>query len=306
MAEGLKSGLSVNGGREFCIGGSFSKISYITIDGFECRLASNYGIVFHDVSLDSAGITVQNSYIHDTGDGDYGYHNQLMFAEYMYGHAYGTKFLNNKVGGCYGHNCIQIHGDTGNPLIQGNECYNWRHSCIDVKYSAGALVDQNVVHDGLGDDIDEAAFYIENASGGPTSDITWTHNVAYGTILGVAFQCQNAGAPVTCYMYNNTVYSSTLRQGTYGGGSVSFTVVNNILDTPTPRTGGGYVTWDYNDNVQASPIGVHDLSSVNPQYVTPGTDFHLTANSPVIDRGVDVGLPYNGSAPDMGAHEYGP
>src|SRR5439155_13368600 len=121
---GTKSGLSVNGGREFCIGGSFSKISYITIDGFECRLASNYGIVFHDVSLDSAGITVQNSYIHDTGDGDYGYHNQLMFAEYMYGHAYGTKFLNNKVGGCYGHNCIQIHGDTGNPLIQGNECYN--------------------------------------------------------------------------------------------------------------------------------------------------------------------------------------
>jgi len=303
---GTKSGLSVNGGREFCIGGSFSKISYITIDGFECRLASNYGIVFHDVSLDSAGITVQNSYIHDTGDGDYGYHNQLMFAEYMYGHAYGTKFLNNKVGGCYGHNCIQIHGDTGNPLIQGNECYNWRHSCIDVKYSAGALVDQNVVHDGLGDDIDEAAFYIENASGGPTSDITWTHNVAYGTILGVAFQCQNAGAPVTCYMYNNTVYSSTLRQGTYGGGSVSFTVVNNILDTPTPRTGGGYVTWDYNDNVQASPIGGHDLSSVNPQYVTPGTDFHLTANSPVIDRGVDVGLPYNGSAPDMGAYEYGP
>ncbi|WP_051907785.1 right-handed parallel beta-helix repeat-containing protein [Flavimarina sp. Hel_I_48] len=32
--------------------------------------------------------------------------------------------------------------------------------------------------------------------------------------------------------------------------------------------------------------------------------FHLTSDSDLIDKGVDVGLPYNGSAPDLGAFEY--
>jgi hypothetical protein len=31
---------------------------------------------------------------------------------------------------------------------------------------------------------------------------------------------------------------------------------------------------------------------------------HLAANSTLIDKGVDVGLPYNGSAPDLGAFEH--
>ncbi len=37
----------------------------------------------------------------------------------------------------------------------------------------------------------------------------------------------------------------------------------------------------------------------------PDVDFmHLTQGSDLIDAGVDVGLPYNGSAPDLGAFEY--
>ncbi|MEX2336449.1 MAG: hypothetical protein WD555_04175, partial [Fulvivirga sp.] len=32
--------------------------------------------------------------------------------------------------------------------------------------------------------------------------------------------------------------------------------------------------------------------------------FHLKADSDLIDKGVDVGLPFNGSAPDLGAFEY--
>ncbi|HEX7412351.1 MAG TPA: choice-of-anchor Q domain-containing protein, partial [Bacteroidales bacterium] len=40
----------------------------------------------------------------------------------------------------------------------------------------------------------------------------------------------------------------------------------------------------------------------NPLFVSsPG--FHLKAGSPAIDAGIDVGLPYKGSAPDMGAFE---
>ena len=310
---GSRSGNSVNGGRQWCIGGSRSKVSYITIDGFECRFTSAYGIAFLSVRNGSAGITVQNSYIHDTGDGDYDYHNQLMFAD-ADSQANGTKFLNNKVGGCYGHNCIQIHGDTGSPLIQGNECYGWTHNCIDVKLVKGALVDNNVVHDSLPNPNYQEAFYIENSGGSWTStttDVTWTRNVVYGSGFTTAFQCQDAGGPVTCRVYNNTVYANVT--GVFGGADsgnlnrVSIYVKNNIFDTSSPSDGGGFAEWDYNDDVQGGGVpatGSHEMQ-LSPVFVNAGGhDFHLQLGSPVIDKGTNVGLPFVGRAPDLGAFEY--
>jgi hypothetical protein len=306
---GTLSGFTVNNGRQWCIGGSGSKMSYITIDGFECRYTSAYGIAFENVASGSVGNIVQNSYIHDTGNGDTGYHNQLEFTEYMYGHAYGTKFLNNKVGNCYGHNCIQIHGDTGSPLIQGNECYGWSHTCIDVKYVQGAVVDSNVAHDGLGNEQYGQAFYSENDANNYTLDVTWTHNVVYGTFPAstyfTAFQCEDYGGPITCRAYNNTVYGNI--QSVYAQSrhyAVQVSVENNIFYTPlAPGSTVRWAVWDYNDMFQTGPIGPHDLS-VDPQFVnSAGNDFHLQPGSSVIDKGTNVGLPYNGSAPDMGAFE---
>jgi len=312
---GTKSGFSVNGGRQWCIGGQSSKMSYITIDGFECRNTSAYGIAFVGVSAGSAGIVVQDSYIHDTGNGDTGYHNQLMFAEYNFGANYGTKFLNNKVGNCYGHNCIQIHGDRGSPLIQGNECYGSSHNCIDVKYVTGAIVDSNVVHDGLGNQPGENAFYIENA--GSSGDVTWTRNVVYGSVSQSGFQCgqvNRSGNPVTCYVYNNTVYGTAV--GAFGGSdfSTNFPILyvkNNIFNTSQLWRGDtrSFAAWDYNDRVQgqSQPTGgSHDMV-VDPLFVNPGAnDFHLQSTSPVIGMGTNVGLPYSGSAPDLGAYQYRP
>jgi len=312
---GTLSGTTVNNGRQWCIGGSGSKMSYITIDGFECRYTSAYGIAFENVAAGSAGDIVQNSYVHDTGNGDTGYHNALEFTDY-HNNADGTKFLNNKVGNCYGHNCIEIHGDTGSPLMQGNECYHWSHNCVDMHDVQGALVDSNIVHDGLGAGQYGEAYYVENYGVPYTVDVTWTHNVvADGNFPGpttyAAFQCQDAGGPVMCHAYNNTVYTVSSNMMSFYGGSdsghisnVSIYVENNIFYNPTARGGGGYVVWDYNDNFQTSPIGPHDLS-VDPMFVNAAAnDFHLQDGSPVIDKGTNVGLPYNGAAPDMGAFEH--
>ena len=81
-------------------------------------------------------------------------------------------------------------------------------------------------------------------------------------------------------------------------------VENDIFDTPSPQSGSGYKTWDYNDNVQSSPIGSHDMN-VNPQFMNAGVNnFHLQSTSPVIGKGTNVGLPYSGSAPDLGAFQH--
>ncbi|MFQ5859074.1 MAG: right-handed parallel beta-helix repeat-containing protein, partial [Anaerolineae bacterium] len=53
------------------------------------------------------------------------------------------------------------------------------------------------------------------------------------------------------------------------------------------------------------PVGSDHVIG-DPLFVDPAVgDFHLQASSPAIDRGTDMGLPYAGSAPDIGAYEYG-
>ncbi len=44
-------------------------VSYVTIDGFECRNTTQHGIKFDTQSGNMPGITVENSYIHNTGPG---------------------------------------------------------------------------------------------------------------------------------------------------------------------------------------------------------------------------------------------
>lgn len=51
-------------------------------------------------------------------------------------------------------------------------------------------------------------------------------------------------------------------------------------------------------------VGANNLTSTNPGLVDgPGNDFHLLATSAAINAGIDVGLLFNGTAPDIGRYE---
>jgi hypothetical protein len=59
----------------------------------------------------------------------------------------------------------------------------------------------------------------------------------------------------------------------------------------------------------ACPPGVaflENMTSTNPGFLNPsGNDYNLSSSSIAIDAGMAVGIPYNGTAPDMGALEFG-
>lgn len=73
---------------------------------------------------------------------------------------------------------------------------------------------------------------------------------------------------------------------------------NNLFDYvefAIPNRSGRYPTNNLTDTLGVDPI------FVNPQ----AGNLHLQTESPLIDAGVDIGFPYLGNAPDIGAYEYG-
>lgn len=125
--------------------------------------------------------------------------------------------------------------------------------------------------------------------------------------------------PVASYFYNNTGYNNHADFNMLGidpnGAAINLAVLRNNL-----ALGGSYLvqntdgtdaqnnSWNLKVTVNAA-----DFQSVSTDgwdaprlpdgSLPPLPAFHLVAGSDLIDKGVDVGLPYTGAAPDLGAYE---
>lgn len=116
------------------------------------------------------------------------------------------------------------------------------------------------------------------------------NNVTYGSAI---------------HLYNATVYLKN----------------NNISNVPAlfsvaSRWGSGTVIgknnclWNYLKEWKLLNNNPHEFVNLNPVYADPmyvnaiSDNYHLQPLSPCINKGVDIGLPYSGSAPDLGAYEY--
>jgi hypothetical protein len=163
-------------------------------------------------------------------------------------------------------------------------------------YGGGALM----IYVGEGTKFNNCLFYMNssNNSGGGAiktlqaqSNLDFTHctfayNSAYGAGEGGA--CDFSYADVT--FINSIIYGNSQQYGkeiNIGQGATG--QINYCdIDMPSGATGG------------------NNLPNVNPLFENIGQrDFHLQSTSPCIDAGNDIGLPYNGSAPDMGCYESG-
>ena len=76
--------------------------------------------------------------------------------------------------------------------------------------------------------------------------------------------------------------------------------------------GGGKAMRDLIEDVFVAAFGVTEVQASEDQarlsstlLDNPGAQIAFTTDSFVVDRGVDVGLPFEGAAPDLGAYELG-
>jgi hypothetical protein len=118
---------------------------------------------------------------------------------------------------------------------------------------------------------------------------------------------------------NNTAFDNPanfdMRPGT--GSSSSHTLRNNVAAEPgrdiVSFTGGGtddFNSWSLPVEVTSADFTSTDVAqALQPRQADgslPRVAFlRLAEGSDLIDRGEDVGLPFTGSAPDLGAHEWG-
>ena len=113
-------------------------------------------------------------------------------------------------------------------------------------------------------------------------------------------------------IHNNVIYGNACGIEVYTDID-HFEIVNNILAS---NTGGhigisgsltnSLISHNLFDHPSSIGSGITDNHPIfeNPFFINAANgDFHLQTGSPAIDAGLDIGLPYNGAAPDLGAYE---
>ncbi|MBL0183957.1 MAG: T9SS type A sorting domain-containing protein [Chitinophagaceae bacterium] len=119
--------------------------------------------------------------------------------------------------------------------------------------------------------------------------------------IGLDFTSQPNGSCDGLYIRNNIVqgFQDAWLKGSNGATNITNAVVthndaigNGSSNTPSWPSGNP-TNYTYNNN-----------RTVNPLFVST-TNFALQAVSPLIDAGINVGLPYTGTAPDGGYKEFG-
>lgn len=121
--------------------------------------------------------------------------------------------------------------------------------------------------------------------------------------------------PTYDYFYDNTAYNNRSANFNMLGLNGNVGVLrNNLAFTGTAFTNGGGVDSAYNSWDLAVTVSSADfVSTATTQMSGPRkadgslpdvTFMHLVAGSDLIDKGTNVGLPFNGSAPDLGAFEH--
>ncbi|MEM7372445.1 MAG: hypothetical protein AAF587_27745 [Bacteroidota bacterium] len=169
----------------------------------------------------------------------------------------------------------------------------------------------------------EAALAIHHWDGG--SDRVMIINSAISGNYGSGLKTQTTDSSMVEWRFVNSTISNNInvpsssREGygiegfTISGASLSVGLVNSIVwgnEQESIDFGNGITVAASHSNIGTVHAEIYTpgigMMDTDPLYVDPaGFDFSLSVGSPCIDQGVDVGLPFQGNSPDIGAFEHG-
>lgn len=153
-----------------------------------------------------------------------------------------------------------------------------------------AVVPRNVVRNSVSFDNRVQGFYANHHPGG----IDWLNNIAFDNPRGFDLinDVDPENWPADHYLRNNIAYSN---------GSNLFNANQTYIDDEFNTWNPGF-TASASDFLSLSTLGIDGPRQADGSL--PAIDFlHLAPGSDLIDAGQDVGLPFNGVAPDLGAFE---
>ena len=213
-----------------------------------------------------------------------------------------------------------------NTVIKGNEIHytgatgvGFTENAIDIKNADGLEIFGNHLHGFMTNKVIVAQKGPANISvrcnvmhssdrgpefraedGGVMENITVSHNLIHSM---TAFYALKFDTVQNVLVYNNTIAASGGNGLRIEGGGIQGGEVRNNVWIDTGSVHSGNFTADHNAFFDASS----DISSPSDVTTDPMLDaqYRLTSGSPLVDAGVDVGLPFSGSAPDIGFDELG-
>lgn len=273
--------------------------SYVTLRGLEVRNAASVAIFVN-------GNYVVIDQVHA--------HNNFFAGAYFYLSSYGEvtnsimhdsyDYAEGGTGGGQDSDCLASSasntptGVYGYHRFENNLLYNCSDDGIDTWTSQHNTIANNIVSN---------AGY-SNASNGGSNSIGEPVGDGNGLKVGpgggnivkgnVTYNNRRSGyddnSGTNILMINNTAFNSAINFRVYTAGN---TLQNNLSYGGTIITAGNPV-----QNNNSWNLGI-----TNPNFLSTNPDdpnfLRLAPGSPAIDAGVDVGLPYTGSAPDLGAYE---
>ena len=202
--------------------------------------------------------------------------------------------------------------------IRGNIMHGFRYCDATCGGSSGGIGEAMLTHNECDDALIEDNLIYDCASGisiwSNTDEVIIQHNIIRDLVTDGAtwlnagiYIHANAGHDVK--IYNNTFHE--LPQHLFYLGEGADTIIrNNICDETHDiyeDVAVNSVDADYNGwyNVVDSIVGAHDTTGSDPSFRDEGNnDYHIRRGSSAVNAGVDVGLDYIGSAPDLGAYEH--
>jgi len=140
-----------------------------------------------------------------------------------------------------------------------------------------------------------AGFYANHSTGGNT----WLNNTSYMNAVQYNLLASPAGDPDTTIVLSGALAHKMRNNVGFPNKNTNMSGVDSMFNT-----------WDSSIAEASSDfISTSDAGFMGPRQADgslPNLDFlKLKAGSPLIDKGTNVDLPYVGSAPDLGAYEYG-